>query len=163
MLNLKLLYTLLDLRAIRAYLGIVACVGFSVLFDTVLILRLAHLLGPWIAMTLISLFTVLGLIISHHTVEKRCTKLVQSVDGGHFQDRSLPEYLGTLLAVPFLVIPGLMNTVIGAFTLIPTLSNALGSALLKTSGMSWQDAYEYLRLERLAQADTTSDQEIRSE
>ena len=150
MLNFRLLYTLLDWRSIRSFLGIMASLGFGVLLDILLLLKLADLAGPWIIMTALASLTALGFFITYRIVEDRRNVLVESVDLGEYDEELFTAYVSALTSGLFLITPGVVNKILGGVLLIPPLSAPLGDRLALSMGIDWTEAYEYLRLNRVA-------------
>lgn len=150
MLNFRLLYILISPRSIRTYLGLAASLGFGVLLDIILFLRLSLLVGPWITMAVLAANSAVGVFVMYKLVETRGRQLVESIDDGQYDPDMFSRYLSTLVASLFLVIPGVLNTFAGLIVLIPYISVRLGGKMARLAGIDWQEAYEFLRLDRMA-------------
>lgn len=149
MLNFRLLYILISPRSIRTYLGLTGCLGFSVLLDTILFLRLSLMVGPWITMAVLAANSAVWIFIMYKLVELRGQQLLSSIDDGRYDSDMFSRYLSTLVASLFLIIPGVLNTLAGIVILIPYISVRLGGKLAGLAGIDWQEAYEFLRLDRM--------------
>jgi len=150
MLNFRLLNILIRPRFIRIYLGIIATLGAGVLLDIILFLKLSLMIGPWVTMTILAANTAGGIFIMYHLVEKRNKQLITSVDYGPFDQDIFYRYLGSLTASLFMITPGLLNSLFGALVLIPPMNIRTGRYLAGILGIDWQEAHEFLRLERIA-------------
>jgi len=150
MLNFRLLYVLLSPRSVRTFLGISALIGLGVIIDVIIFLRLSLLVGPWITVAFLSANTAVGIFFMFRRVETLGRQLLQAVDNGHFVPGMFSRYLSSLLASLFFVIPGLLNRVPGLLLLIPYIGEKSGDQLARQAGIDWQEAYEYLRLDRIA-------------
>ena len=150
MLNIRLLYILLDARSIRTYLGLAAGIGVGVLADVVIILKLSLLVGPWVTMAILAANAALGIRIAYSLVDRRAKAIIATVDRGRCDHEEFFRYIATLIASLFLIVPGLVNTLIGAVLLIPGVSALAGARVSGMLGIDWREAYEYLRLERIA-------------
>jgi UPF0716 family protein affecting phage T7 exclusion len=140
MLNFRLLYILISPRSIRTYLGLAASLGFGVLLDIILFLKLSLMVGPWITMAVLALNTALGVFIMYRLVETRGRQLVETIDSGHFDADMFSRYLSSLAASFFLIVPGVLNTIAGVVLLIPYISIRLGNRLAGMAGIDWQEA-----------------------
>jgi UPF0716 family protein affecting phage T7 exclusion len=149
MLNFRLLYILISPRSIRTYLGIIATLGFGVLLDIILFLKMSLMVGPWITMAVLTANTAIGVFIMYRLTELRGRGLVETIDDGHFDPDLFSRYLSTLVASLFLIIPGILNTLVGILLLIPYIGTGLGIRLAGMAGIDWQEAYEFLRLDRM--------------
>lgn len=149
MLNFRLLYVLINPRSIRTYLGLCASLGFGVLLDIIIFLRLSLMVGPWITMAVITANSALGLFFIYSFIDLKSRQMVESIDRGEFDPNLFSRYLSTLISSFFLIIPGLLNTVAGVIILIPYVGEKLGARFAALSGISWQEAYEFLRLDRM--------------
>lgn len=149
MLNFRLLYILISPRSIRTYLGLAASLGFGVLLDIILFLRLSLLVGPWITMAVLAANSAVGIFFMYKFVESRGRQLIASIDDGHYDSDMFSRYLSTLVSSLFLVIPGILNTVAGIIILIPYIGVRLGGKLARMAGIDWQEAYEFLRLDHM--------------
>ena len=156
MLNLRLLYILLDQRTLRTYLAILSSLGFGVLLDIIIFIQLSLLIGPWIMMAILATTSAIGTIIMYHFVEVRCARLLESVDSGEYFPDIFSRYISILISSGFVIVPGLFNTLLGVLLLIPPLGIRIGNAILRLTGIDWREAYEYLRLDRLTRDDTQS-------
>lgn len=151
MLNIRFLYTLLDSNFIRTFLGLAAGIGIGVLLDVVVILKLSLLIGPWITMGILAANAVLGIRISYGLTNRCKESLMAVVDKGRGDNDLFFRYLTTLIASLFLIIPGLINTLTGALMLIPAVSIRFGQRVAQFLGIDWREAYEYLRLDKIAE------------
>jgi UPF0716 family protein affecting phage T7 exclusion len=149
MLNFRLLYILISPRSIRTFLGIIATLGLGVLLDIILFLKMSLMVGPWITMAVLAANTALGVFIMYRLTELRGRRLVETIDDGHFDPDLFSRYLSTLVASLFLIIPGILNTLAGILLLIPYIGTGLGIRLAGMAGIDWQEAYEFLRLDRM--------------
>lgn len=149
MLNFRLLYILVSPRSIRTYLGLAASLGFGVLLDIILFLRLSLMVGPWITMSVLAANSAIGIFVMYRLAETRGRQLVTSIDDGRYDPEMFSRYLSTLVASFFLIIPGVLSTFAGLILLIPYISVWLGGRLARMAGIDWQEAYEFLRLDRM--------------
>ena len=150
MLNLRLLFNFINPRFSRLLLAILCILGLGVLLDTILILRISLLVGPWITMSFLSFRSALGLFISYNSVKNRGEILTEAVDRGHFPETGFSLYLSNLVAGCFLVVPGILNFFVGLAFLLPPVGQKIGDKIASLLGIDWQEAYEYLRLNRLS-------------
>ena len=151
MLNFRLLYILISPRSTRVYLGLTAGLGLVVLLDIILFLKLSLMVGPWITMAVLAANAAAGILIIYYLVDLRSRQLVETIDEGHFDSEIFSRYLSTLAASLFLIMPGLLNTLAGILLLIPFVGVKLGDRMARLTGIDWQEAYEFLRLDRLAE------------
>lgn len=156
MLNLRLLYTLLDSGSIRVYLGLVSVLGFGVLLDVLIFLNLSMLIGPWITMAFLAGSTALGILAMYSLVQSKESHLLESIDGGRFADDLFFRYISTLVAAAFIIMPGIVSTLFGGLLLTPPVAVRVGSVLTGLTGIDWREAYEYLRLDRMTRKDAQS-------
>ncbi len=150
MLNLRLLYSVLGQRPLRAYLGILCGFGFAILLDIVLILKLAFLIGPWMTMAVLAILTSIDIFVIYKLVELRNVQLIESIHRGEFNEKRFTNYVSALLAGLFFIPPGFANTIIGILLLVPPISVFIGSIPAKVAGINWVEAYEYLRFDSFA-------------
>jgi len=149
MLNLRLLYVLLEPKSIRTYLGLVAILGFGVLLDLIILLKVTLLVGPWITMAILAALSGFGVVIMYRVVESMSRLLLETVDNGEYEADVFHRYIGVLMAALFIVIPGILSTVLGGVVLAPVISSRLGRVAAETAGIDWRESYEYLRLDRM--------------
>ncbi len=150
MLNFRLLYILISPRSTRTYLGLTAGLGLVILLDIILFLKLSIMVGPWITMAILAAKTTVGILIMYYLVDLRSRRLIETIDDGCFESDIFSRYLSTLAASLFLIIPGLVNTFVGILLLIPLIGIKFGDRMARLTGIDWQEAYEFLRLDRLA-------------
>jgi UPF0716 family protein affecting phage T7 exclusion len=150
MLNLRLLFNFINPQFSRLLLAVLCILGLGVLVDTMLILRISLLVGPWITMAVLSLRSALGLLISYNTVRMRGEILGEAVDVGHFPETGFALYLSSLVSGCFLIVPGILNLFVGLSFLLPPVGRKIGDRIASLLGIDWQEAYEYLRLNRLS-------------
>ncbi len=149
MLNLRMLYILLDKRSVKTYLALVTSLGFGVLLDIMIFLNLTLLIGPWITLAILASITAVGVAFVFPYVEKSGVVLLTAVDDGHFDAGILSRYIATLIAAGFIIVPGLFNTMLGCLLLLKPLGTRAGDLISRLTGIDWQEAYEYLRLDRM--------------
>ena len=149
MLNLRMLYILIDRRSVRIFMAIVTALGFGVLLDILVFINLSMLIGPWVTLAIIATVTAVGIAVMYPHVEKTGSRLLEAVDSGVFDDSTLSGYLSVLISATFIVVPGLFNTLVGCLLLIRPLGIRAGNLVSSLAGISWQEAYEYLRLDRM--------------
>lgn len=137
---------MLNPRSVSIYLGILGGLGFAILLDIVLFLKLVFLIGPWIMMTILAALTAFNLLLTYSLTAYRNEKLMGSIHGGRYDASLFSRYIATLFAGIFLIPPGLANTVVGLVLLLPPVSQKFGNALAGSSDHGWTEAYEYLRL-----------------
>ena len=147
MLNFRLLNVLTSSRSIRSYLAILSILGAGVLIDILLILKLSLIIGPWITMTILAANTAAGIYCMYYLTEKRKNQLISGIKSGIYDPDAFSRYLTSLLASMFIIIPGLLNTVLGVVMLLPPFSIKLGNRTARTIGIDWYEAYEFLRLD----------------
>ncbi len=151
MLNFRLLYILISPRSIRTYLGIIASLGVGVLLDIIIFLKLSLLVGPWITMAILAANTAGGVFIMYYLVDLGTRRMIGTIDEGRYDSDIFSRYLSTLTASLFLIIPGLLNTLAGCVLLVPVIGAKLGGRLARMIGIDWQEAYEFLRLDRMSE------------
>lgn len=156
MINIQLVHTLLNSASIRTFLGVLATLGFAALLDFFLVLEFSILVGPWITMGVIAALNALGIFLTYRIVEVRRLLLTESITRGRFDESLFTAYITGLIAGLFLMIPGVVNSALGAVMLIPAFSKPLGNRLIRPTGIDWAEAYEYLRLDRAGGYDTES-------
>lgn len=149
MLNFRVLYSLLNPRSVRYLIAVLAITGIGVLLEIVLLFRLSLLIGPWVVMSVLSACSAISLLAMHRLTESRSRRLKTMIDSGHFVPDAFSVYISTLLAAVFLVIPGFLSSITGSLLLIPPVAARTGRILAGQAGISWREAYEFLRLERL--------------
>jgi len=149
MLNFRLLNRLLDSRSIRFYLGIAASLGFGVLVDVMVFIKLSLLVGPWITMAALAFLTAALVYVVYRVVDHRTKRLEQVVKTGTFEPDALSRHLSTLVAGLFLIVPGLFNTAVGLILLLKPVGTVLGNRIAWSVGIEWAEAYEHLRLEHV--------------
>jgi len=150
MLNFRLLNILISSRSIRTYLGILSTFGAAVLIDILIFLKLALIIGPWITMAALAANTAAGILIMYHLTEKRNKELIYSIDSGIYDSVVFFRYICSLAASLFIITPGFLNTFLGIFLLFPPVSIKAGGRIADTMGIDWQEAHEFLRLDRAA-------------
>lgn len=150
MLNLRMLFILLDQHSVRTYLAIVTSLGFGVLLDLLIFLHISVLIGPWITLAVLAVITGIGVVVMFPFVDRISRLVATSIDRGKFDSGMLSNYLGVLIAAGFIIVPGLFNSLVGGLLLIRPLSIKVGDAILRMTGIDWQEAYEYLRLDHIA-------------
>ncbi|MCK5737238.1 MAG: FxsA family protein [Spirochaetaceae bacterium] len=151
MLNFRFLDILIRPRSVQIYLGIIAILGAGVLIDIILFLKLAIIIGPWITMTILAANTAFGIFIMYHLMDQSNQQLIMSIDNGKYDSDIFYKYLNSLVASLFIITPGLLNSLFGFILLIPPVSIKLGSRMARIIGIDWQEAHEFLRLERITE------------
>lgn len=149
MLNLRMLYILIDRRSVRTFMAIVTALGFGVLLDILVFINLSLLIGPWVTLAIIAAITASGITVMFPVVERTGGRLLEAVDDGVFDDSILPGYISVLISAAFIVVPGLFNTLVGSLLLIRPVGIRAGNLVSSLAGINWQEAYEYLRLDRM--------------
>jgi UPF0716 family protein affecting phage T7 exclusion len=149
MLNLRMLYILIDQRSVRTFMAIVTSLGFGVLLDILVFINLSLLIGPWVTLAIIAAITASGIAFMFPFVQKTGRRLLEAVDTGVFDDSTLSGYIAALISATFFVVPGLFNTLVGSLLLFRPLGLRAGNLVSSLAGINWQEAYEYLRLDRM--------------
>jgi len=149
MLNFRLLKILTNTHSIRIYLGIISVLGISVLLDILLFLKLAFIIGPWITMSALSINTAAGIYFMNFLTSLRNRQLISSIDSGKYDPDIFSRYVSTLVASLFIITPGLLNSLLGLMLLIPPFNVKTGSKIARMMGINWQEAHEFLRLDRV--------------
>jgi UPF0716 family protein affecting phage T7 exclusion len=150
MLNFRLLNILISPRSVRTFLGIISTLGAAVLLDILLFLKLALIIGPWITMTALAANTAAGVFIMYKLTDRRNRQLIDNIDSGRYDSAVFFRYISSLTASLFIITPGLLNTFIGIIILLPPVSLNIGKRIADAMGLDWQEAHEFLRLERVA-------------
>lgn len=146
MLNQMLLSSLLSFRLISIYLGILCCLGFVILLDIVLFLKLSLLIGPWMTVAILAVITAAGVFLSYRLVENRNIRLTKSIHEGRFDEKMFTDYSIILLACLFFIPPGIVNKLFGVILLLPSITRWMSNTLIRIAGSNWIELYEYLRL-----------------
>ena len=123
----------------------------GVLLDIIIFLKLSLLVGPWITMAILAANTAGGIFIMYYLVDLGTRQMIGTIDEGRYDSEIFSRYLSTLITSHFLIIPGLLNTLVGCVFLVPVISVKLGDRLARMIGIDWQEAYEFLRLERITE------------
>ena len=147
MLNFRLLNKLTGSRSIRSYLALLSTLSAGVLVDILLILKLALLIGPWVIMTILAANTAVGIYYIYYLTGIRKHQLISCIKSGLYKPDVFSRYLTSLLASLFIIIPGLMNTILGLIMLLPPFNIKIGNRLARTMGIDRYEAYEFLRLD----------------
>ncbi len=151
MLNYRFLFSLLDTSFIQTFLAVLAGLGFGVILDIVLLLKLSVLTGPWITIAIITVITAIAVAVMFKMVNARKLALTDSLDSGSFSEDLFYSYLSTLVAAALIIVPGLINTLAGCLLLIPGPARTLGQYAARIFGIEWKEAYEHLRLNHMAE------------
>ena len=72
--------------------------------------------------------------------------MINSATQGVFDKEAFSSYFCALVASVFFIIPGIVNTLLGIALAMRSPSIKIGEKLAKFMGISWQKAYEYLRV-----------------
>ncbi|MCD6343200.1 MAG: FxsA family protein [Spirochaetaceae bacterium] len=153
MLNFRLLNILTDSRSVRTWLGIISALGAGVLLDVLLFLKLAIIIGPWITMTALALNTAAGIFLMNYLTNMRNRQLNDSIDSGNYNPEVLSRYLSSLVASLFIITPGFLNSLLGLVLFLPPVGIKIGNRIARMIGIDWQEAHEFLRLNRVAGAE----------
>ncbi len=151
MLNYRFLYSVLESSSIQTFLALIAAAGFSVLLDIIIILKLSVLIGPWIAIMVLTAGSAVGILAMYNAVEKKRTELQNSINSGIFSESLFDRYLAVLITSGFIILPGIINTITGIVLLFPRPADKLGRTVARAAGINWQEAYEHLRLNSLVE------------
>jgi len=127
-------------------LAICGILGLIVLIDILCILMLSLVLGLWITMAVLALITCAGFLLSYALVNARSKAVINSATQGVFDKEAFSSYFCALVASVFFIIPGIVNTLLGIALAMRSPSIKIGEKLAKFMGISWQKAYEYLRV-----------------
>lgn len=157
MLNFHLLFSILNPRYKSRYLAILCCLGIAVLLDIILCLQLAFLIGPWIFVSLLSVLTAFSVLLVYYLVDVQTEEISHSIRKRVCDESVFTSYIATLLIGVFLLLPGLINTLIGGILLIPFFSRRIGKIFLVLTGIRWEEAHEYLKLNDIADSQVTED------
>jgi len=107
---------------------------------------LSLLLGLWTTMAVLSLITGAGVLLSYALVQSRIEAVMNSAAQGLFDEEAFSRYFCALIASVFFIVPGIINTLLGITLIMRFSSIKMGAKLARFMGISWQAAYEYLRL-----------------
>ena len=107
---------------------------------------LSLLLGLWLTMAILALLTSTGILLSYSLVQSRLRAVMNSTTQGLFDEEAFSSYFCALVASALFIVPGIINTLLGIALLIRFSGIRIGDKLARCMGISWQNAYEYLRL-----------------
>ena len=84
--------------------------------------------------------------MSYALVKSRVKAVINSTTQGLFDDEAFSSYFCALVASIFFIMPGIINTLLGIALVMRFSGIEIGTKLARSMGISWQAAYEYLRL-----------------
>ena len=116
-----------------------------------LFLIFSMLIGPWLTLGILALLTAGSVYAVFRLIEHRSSLLKASLAQGFFDEKFFIDYICALVASPFIMLPGMVNTLFGLIILLPVISRYIAKLILKITGINWRESYEFLRLKEIAE------------
>jgi len=101
-------------------------------------------------MTALAVNTAAGIFLMNYLTNLRNRQLNDSIDSGNYNSEVLSRYLSSLTASLFIITPGFLNSLLGFVILLPPVGIKIGNRMARIIGVDWQEAHEFLRLNRIA-------------
>ncbi len=146
MINIKVLYEILNPQNSLRYLYIILAAAIIPFADILLILLTASYIGKFLFLSILIAFTLFGFIISRFIVLKNLGIIRNNLENHYYSEFYYTMFPGTLLVAFFLIMPGILGTVTALIVSIPALRFRLGGYLTKVLKIDWKEIHEFINI-----------------
>ena len=146
MLNLKVLIRILQPEFTRNFLYFLLLFSFIPILDCILILNLAFLIGNYLFLAILMTLSFLGFFLSRRITGKTQQQIRNDLQSNIMVLNHYYSLPGSLAISFFLIIPGILSSLIGFIFSIPLLRIKSGAFLSRILRIDWKEIHEYLNI-----------------
>ena len=146
MLNLKVLINILKPETMKKTLYILLFLCLIPILDCILIINLAQLLGKYLFLAIIVFFSLIGFFFSQKMIEKVLNQIQLNLKNNIMSEKDYYFLPGSFSVSFLLIMPGIISTFIGLFTVIPGIRTNIGLKISEYLKIDWKEIHEYLNI-----------------
>ena len=146
MLNIKVLYEILNPEHTVRYLYILLLTALIPLLDCYLIIMTASFIGKYLFLAVLIAFSLGGFYMSRHMIIKNLRIIRSNTDNHYYSEYYYSMFPGTVFVSIFLIMPGIIGTVVALIISIPSLRYRAGSSLSNFLRIEWKEIHEFINV-----------------
>jgi len=146
MLNIKVLFNILNPENTVRYLYILLLSAVIPLLDIYLIIMTASFIGKYLFFAVIIAFSLAGFFISKHLVIKNLRIIRSNTENHYYSEYYYSMFPGTIFVSIFLIMPGIIGTIVALIISIPALRYKTGNYISNIMGIEWKEIHEFINV-----------------
>ncbi len=116
------------------------------LAEIFLLIYLGDRIGNYITLALAAATGLAGMLIALRSFQKNLTALKEKIRKGVYPGEEFINVAGILVGAILLLTPGFITDCLGLLLFVPGIRQAVGALVLRATGTSMKELYEYLKL-----------------
>lgn len=146
MLSIKVLYEILNPEHTVRCLYILLLTALIPLLDSYLILMTASYIGEYLFLAVLIALSLGGFYMSRHMIIKNLRIIRSNTDNHYYSEYYYSMFPGTVLTAVFLIMPGIIGTIVALILSIPSLRHRTGRFLSNLLRIDWKEVHEFINV-----------------
>lgn len=146
MLNIKILLKILDTENTVRYLYILLLSAVIPLLDIYLIIMTVSFIGKYLFFAVILALSLAGFYMSRHMVIKNLRIIRSNTENHYYSEYYYSMFPGTVFVSIFLIMPGIIGTIVALLISIPALRYKTGKYISNVMGIEWKEIHEFINI-----------------
>jgi UPF0716 family protein affecting phage T7 exclusion len=146
MLNINVLYEILNPEHTVRYLYVLLLVALIPLLDCYIILMTASYIGEYLFLAVLIALSLGGFYMSRHMIIKNLKIIRSNTENHYFSEYYYSMFPGTILTAIFLIMPGILGTIVALILSIPSLRYRTGRYLSNLMRIDWKEVHEFINV-----------------
>lgn len=146
MLNVKVLIKILNPDYTVRYLYFLLLMALIPFLDCYLILLTARYLGEYLFMAILGAFSLSGFFFSIYMIKKNLKIISANTHNNYFSEYFYHMFPGTLFVSFFLIMPGVISTILALMLSIPYLRYKTGYIITNYLKIEWKEIHEFINV-----------------
>lgn len=146
MLNIKVLYEILNPVHTVRYLYFLLLAALIPLLDSYLILMTASFIGEYLFLAILIALSLGGFYMSRHMIIKNLKIIRSNTENHYYSEYYYSMFPGTILTAIFLIMPGIIGTIVALILSIPSFRFKIGHYLSSFMRIDWKEVHEFINV-----------------
>lgn len=146
MLNIKVLLEILNPENTVRYLYILLLSAMIPLLDIYLIIMTATFIGKYLFFAVTIALSLCGFYMSRFMVTKNLRIIQNNTENHYYSEYYYSMFPGTLFVAVFLIMPGIIGTIVALIISIPPLRYKMGKSLSNFMRIEWKEIHEFINI-----------------
>ncbi|MDC7233261.1 MAG: FxsA family protein [Spirochaetales bacterium] len=146
MLNIKVLYDILNPENTVRYLYFLLLAALIPLLDCYLIILLATLTGKYLFMAILFVLSILGFYMARHMIKKNLRIIRNNTENHYYSEYYYFLFPGTVLVSIFLIMPGIIGKAVALIVSIPEIRHRCGKLISRFLRIEWKEIHEFINV-----------------
>lgn len=146
MLNIKVLYEILNPEHTVRYLYILLLMALIPLLDCFLILMTASYIGEYLFLSILIALSLGGFYMSRFLMVKNLRIIRSNTENNFYSEYYYTMLPGTIFVSIFLIMPGIIGTLAALILSLPFLRQKAGRYITQVLRIEWKEIHEFINV-----------------